>query len=90
MKGQNIPKNILEYFETRGTGTEYAEMYDAVVLELLDIEEDPSGSDASSQKSDTRRIPSESSTIRVTDLLDTVKGENQKYIPLNCRLYNDV
>ena len=79
-----IPKNIAEYFQkNEGAYTDFSKLYDMAVLELTEIEkEDPQGSDTTPiSKADRGRIPSGSSTIKVADLLDLVKGEARKYIP---------
>lgn len=79
--GQALPANIAEYF--RDNPKEYASVYDSVVLEVQEIEESSRGSGTVIQmnKSDESGAPQELSFIRVSDLLDRVKGDAEKYIP---------
>ncbi len=61
--------------------SEYAETYDAVVLELQEIEESPRGSVEAGNQKDSGSDPSELSKISVPELLGLVKGKARKYIP---------
>lgn len=82
--GKNqIPKNIAEYLSEHSDDSgSYDGLYDTVVLEVTEIEEDPRGSDTTPTSDASRgRIPSGSSTVNVTDLLSLVKGDAEKYVP---------
>ncbi len=77
--GQEIPKNIKEYFDGMPEG--YASSYDTVVLEVEKIEESPIGSAIRTSKDNLPHSPTELSTISISDLLNLVKKDYQKYIP---------
>lgn len=77
--GQNLPKNIRDYFASNPG--DYASSYDAVVLEVDEIEENPSGSVRATMEDGVAPDPEEFSTIKVADLLGLVKGEYEKYLP---------
>ena len=77
--GQRLPYNIRDYFENNSQ--EYAEAYDAVVLEVQEIEESPDGSVGYTDKNVLQSDPSKLSSIKVADLLNLVKGDAEKYIP---------
>ncbi len=77
--GQDLPKNIKEYFENSPQG--YASSYDTVVLEVEKIQESPLGSVKDTNQKDSFLNPNELSTISIADLLKLVKGKAKKYIP---------
>ena len=77
--GQEIPKNIKEYFENLPQG--YASTYDTVVLAVEEIEKAPSGSVKDMNQQDSFLDPEELSVISIADLLNLVKGKAQEYVP---------
>ena len=77
--GQDLPKNIREYFENSTQG--YASSYDTVVLEVEEIEESPLGSVKDTNQKDSFLNPNGLSNISIADLLKLVKGKAKKYIP---------
>ena len=77
--GQELPKNIKEYFENSPQG--YASSYDTVVLEVEEIEKSPIGSVKDANQNDSFLDPNGLSTISIADLLNLVKGDAEKYIP---------
>ena len=78
--GQQLPENIASYFKSNPS--EYSALYDAMVLELDEIEGDLSGSaKALTEKTASIQSPDRSLTISVADLLNLVNREYQKYIP---------
>lgn len=79
VRNQNIPENIAEYMRENGMMTDYDSVYDSVVLELDEIENDEASSSAAAGF--TAHDPSASSTINVADLLRLVNGDARKYIP---------
>lgn len=78
-EGQLLPKNIRAYFDNNPE--DFASTYDTVVLEVEEIKEDTSGSAGDITSSDIAPGPNMSSTIKVADLLDLVKGKAEKYAP---------
>lgn len=79
-KAQQLPANVAEYFQN--SGGDYAGVYDTVVLAVEDIEKDlPGSARPLTDKSASMQRPDKSSTIRVADLLNLVKGDTEKYIP---------
>lgn len=77
--GQDLPKNIKEYFENSPQG--YAASYDTVVLAVEEIEENPSGSVKDLTQKEPFLDPDGFLTYKVADLLDLVKGDAEKYLP---------
>ena len=77
--GQELPKNIKEYFDNSPQG--YASSYDTVVLEVEEIEKSSVGSVEDIDQNDLFLDPSELSTISIADLLNLVKGKSEEYIP---------
>ncbi len=77
--GQDLPKNIKEYFENSPQG--YAASYDTVVLEVEEIEENPAGSVKDVAQKEPFLDPDGFLTYKVADLLDLVKGDSEKYLP---------
>jgi hypothetical protein len=77
--GQELPKNIKEYFESSPHG--YASSYDTVVLEVEEIEKSPTGSVKDMDQIDPFLDPDGLSDISIADLLNLVKGGAEKYIP---------
>lgn len=77
--GQDIPQNIKDYFDN--FPKDYATLYDTAVLEIEEIEEDPSGSVKDMNQNDSFLDPGRPSTTKIPDLLNLVKGDAEKYIP---------
>lgn len=78
-KGQNLPRNIAAYLHS--DYSDYAGLYDSVVLAVEEIEEDLSGSALPLAKEASIQRPDKSSTVKIADLLELVKGNAEKYIP---------
>lgn len=78
-EGQRLPANIEAYFQ--GLPQEYASTYDAVVLQVEEIEKSPSGSARGVNQNDPLPGPDGLSRITVAELLDLVKGKAEKYVP---------
>ncbi len=79
-----LPRNIREYFEKKGRGESYNSLYDARALEVIGIEsikEEPDASVRGNEQSSMAQDTSDSSEIKVADLLELVKGDAEKYIP---------
>lgn len=77
--GQEIPANVAAYFEKNPK--EYAEAYDSVVLEVLEIEESPNGSGKDVNRNGSFLTPTGLRTIKVADFLPLVNGDESKYVP---------
>ncbi len=77
--GQELPQNIKNYF--KNSPQNYSASYDAVVLEVEEIEKSSSGSAKDMNQKDSFLNPDELSNISVVDLLNLVKGRSEKYIP---------
>lgn len=77
--GQEIPANVAAYFEENPK--EYAEAYDSVVLEVLEIEESPNGSGKDVNQNGSFLTPTGLRTIKVADFLPLVNGDESKYVP---------
>jgi len=77
--GQELPKNIKEYFENNPE--DYYATYDAKVLEVEEIEESPSGSANKAHQDAYFLDPNGLPMISIADLLELVKGDAEKYIP---------
>ena len=56
-------------------------MYDTVVLAVDEIEDLPGSVRPTADKAAERKYPGKSSTIKVAELLELVKGDAEKYIP---------
>ncbi len=80
-KGQELPKNIKEYFENNPQ--DYAASYDTVVLEVEEIEESSIGSVKDIDSNSLFLDPNELSEISIADLLNLVNGSAKKYVPDN-------
>lgn len=80
-KGQELPKNIKEYFDKNPQ--DYAASYDTVVLEVEEIEESSIGSVNDIDSKSLFLDPNELSEISITDLLNLVNGSAKKYVPDN-------
>lgn len=78
-EGQQIPENVIKYF--RSSPKEYASSYDTVVLTVENIEGIPGSAHSMTEKSAEKKRPSKPSEVIVTDLLNLVKGNAEKYIP---------
>ena len=79
-----LPRNIREYFEKKGRGESYNSLYDARALEVINVEsikEEPDASVRGNEQSSMAQDTSDSSKIKVADLLELVKGDAEKYIP---------
>ena len=79
-----LPRNIREYFEKKGRGESYNSLYDARALEVINVEsikEEPDASVRGNEQSSMAQDTSDSSEIKVADLLELVKGDAEKYIP---------
>ena len=77
--GQEIPANVAAYFEKNPK--EYAEAYDSVVLEVLEIEESPNGSGKDVNRNGSFLTPTGLRNIKVADFLSLVNGDESKYLP---------
>ena len=77
--GQELPKNIKNYFENSPQG--FASTYDTVVLEVEEITESSFGSVEDVIQNEPFLDPKELSTISIADLLALVKGDAEKYLP---------
>lgn len=82
---QRLPINIRKYFENHGLISPHQRLYDAKALEVIAIESEKEEFDASASGTNRKKRSvakgAPNSTIRVSDLLDLVKGEARKYIP---------
>ena len=79
-----LPRNIREYFEKKGRAESYNSLYDARALEVINVEsikEEPDASVRGNEQSSMAQDTSDSSEIKVADLLELVKGDAEKYIP---------
>ena len=56
-------------------------MYDTVVLTIDEIEDLPGSARPPADKAAERKYPGKSSTIKIAELLELVKGDAEKYIP---------
>ena len=81
IEGQDLPKAVLDYVENLQEADTYAPIYDGKVLVLEGIEKETSSSAASPSANAKLDNHPSVSTISVKELLDLVKGEDQKYIP---------
>ncbi len=85
--GQEIPKNIKEYFGD--IPQDYSAAYDAVVLMVDEIKtENPPGSAKDVNHTDSFLGPDGSSSIRVSDLLKLVKGNAKFGVFINSNKLN--
>ena len=77
--GQRIPANISNYLGDNFDG--FSTLYDTVVLTVDEIEDLPGSARPPADKAAERKYPSRSSSIKVAELLELVKGDAEKYIP---------
>ncbi|MBQ7397589.1 MAG: hypothetical protein IJW09_02035 [Clostridia bacterium] len=77
--GQDLPKNIKEYFED--SPGDYASSYDTVVLGVEEIEESPTSSARDADANGPFQGPEELSKISIADLLNLVKGDAKNHVP---------
>ena len=77
--GQRIPANISNYLGDNFDG--FSTLYDTVVLAVDEIEDLPGSARPPADKAAERKYPSRSSSIKVAELLELVKGDAEKYIP---------
>ncbi len=77
--GQDIPANISNYLGDNIDG--FSTLYDTVVLAVDEIEDLPGSVRPTADKAAERKYPGKSSTIKVAELLELVKGDAEKYIP---------
>lgn len=79
-----MPQNIRSYFNRNGIMEQYDTLYDTQALEVIGIEsikEEPDASVKVGEQSPRAQDTSDSSEIKVADLLELVKGDAEKYIP---------
>ena len=79
-----MPQNIRNYFNRSGIMEQYDTLYDTQALEVIGIEsikEEPDASVKVGEQSPRAQDTSDSSEIKVADLLELVKGDAEKYIP---------
>lgn len=83
--GSLLPRNVKDYFALNGASRRYNRLYDANVLETIEIGEKQKEPDASGgvNLENEKDAPATkgSSNIKVADLLELVKGDAKKYIP---------
>ena len=77
--GQEIPANISNYLGDNIDG--FSTLYDTVVLAVDEIEDLPGSVHSMADKAVEKKYPSRSSSIKVAELLELVKGNAEKYIP---------
>ena len=77
--GQEIPANISNYIGDNIDG--FSTLYDTVVLTIGEIEDLPVSVHSMADKAVEKKNPSRSSSIKVAELLELVKGDAEKYIP---------
>lgn len=77
--GQDIPANISNYLGDNIDG--FSTLYDTVVLAVDEIEDLPGSVRPTADKAAERKYPGKSSTIKIAELLELVKGDAEKYIP---------
>lgn len=77
--GQEIPANISNYLGDNIDG--FSTLYDTVVLTVDEIEDLPGSARLPADKAAERKYPGKSSTIKIAELLELVKGDAEKYIP---------
>lgn len=79
-----MPQNIRSYFNRNGIMEQYDTLYDTQALEVIGIEsikEEPDASVRGNEQSSMAQDTSDSSELKVADLLELVKGDAEKYIP---------
>lgn len=77
--GQEIPANISNYIGDNIDG--FSTLYDTVVLAVDEIEDLPGSARPPADKAAERKYPSKSSTVKIAELLELVKGDAEEYIP---------
>ena len=77
--GQEIPANISNYLGDNFDG--FSTLYDTVVLAVDEIEDLPGSVRPTADKAAERKYPSKSSTVKIAELLELVKGDAEEYIP---------
>ena len=77
--GQRIPANISNYLGDNIDG--FSTLYDTVVLTIDEIEDLPGSARPPADKAAERKYPGKSSTVKIAELLELVKGDAEEYIP---------
>lgn len=77
--GQDIPANISNYLGDNIDG--FSTLYDTVVLAVDEIEDLPGSVHSMADKAVEKKYPNKSSSIKVAELLELVKGNADEYIP---------
>ena len=77
--GQEIPANISNYLGDNIDG--FSTLYDTVVLAVDEIEDLPGSARPPADKAAERKYPGKSSTVKIAELLELVKGDAEEYIP---------